>query len=230
MVHARSDASETFATSRAPYIEYLAGIKGSWNGAATFEEEIRTLAREVKRHDTGTSSGSLVTIAEILDIRSGPDGKMCISNGRATLKARLESTMPEVAAAGNFLHQLNDCEPDVHTRIVVLNSERTNIGQAAADDLLFCHILGVELDLPLMDVQIISQVGDLSDETWPLARWPYCRPLKPGFVSLGPFATISQRRSVAAYIGRRSLSRSAPHVGTSVASHPYRDAAKANVR
>lgn len=215
MVHTHNDPSETFASSRAPYIDYLAAIKGSWNEAGVFEAELRKLVEGVNNFEKPIHpdyrGGPCTNVAEILDVITGPNGKLCIPTDRPTLTA--SRILPDKVAVKNFVDRLHTCGSNVNTRIIILNSARQLPDKEAADKLFFCHLLGAELDLPLTDVRIISQVGNLSDPTLPLARWPYCRPMKPGFISLGPSKGSNQKRTLAAYVGRKQFGSFSPHVG-----------------
>jgi hypothetical protein len=216
----RVPVSQLFATSKAPYIKYLEKIKDRWVDAAVLEKSLKSLTPVVERYNKPVSPNRkskedrAVTVAELLDIQSDANGN------HNTLKAPIHSlaaysnhTMPEPAAIDNFLHRLQRCEPNVHTRIVVLHSGRFLSGDRAVDSLFFCHVLGIELDLCPTDVCDLAQLDNHRDGWAPTDMQPRQRlPMKPGFVSLA-FSKETRKRSVAAYIGRRQMGQSAPHVG-----------------
>jgi hypothetical protein len=155
-----------------------------------------------------------MTVAELLDIQSDANGNHnTLKAPIPSLEAYSNTTMPEPAAVDNFLHKLQRCGPNVHTRIVVLHSGRFLSGDRAVDSLFFCHVLGIELDLCPTDVCDLAQLDNHRDGWAPTDMQPRQRlPMKPGFVSLA-FSKETRKRSVAAYIGRRQMGQSAPHVG-----------------
>lgn len=223
--------SETFATLKAPYIKYLSSIKDRWKDAEAFERELQSLARSVKPSNTPSPpnrhSGHRVTLAKVFDVRNGHNSSGCALGSTPTQTLDAHDGTLDPTRVSKFLRELHTCEPNVHTRIIVLNSERTN-SDAAVDSLLFCHILGVELDLPLKDVQVLSQVNESNGLFAPFSGWPYYHSLKPGSISCGPSLSItpglqhhdmcenSQKRSVASYLGRRKIGSCSPHLGMSV--------------
>jgi len=215
--------SKIFATPDAPYIKYLEKISDRWGVAKELEQDLKKLIPIVKKHERPLiakrmigGGGSRETIAELLDIQPGGKGRgnTLKRYGHLTsLEGRHGYTIPESTATTNFLHQLQSCEQDVHTRIVVLHSGRDGPGDMAFDSLFFCHVLGVELNLPPGDVRNLAQLADHDNSRFqgvPQSRQRL--PMKPGYVSLG-FSEESQKRNVAAYIGTRDMGPHAPHVG-----------------
>jgi hypothetical protein len=212
--------SQLFATTNAPYIKYLEKIKGQWFEAESLEEELKALTPVVKKYHQPISANrtvkdtKFVNVAEILDIHNDVKGRNdFVQSPTASLGAYNGLTLPEPRAIENFTRQLRCCEPSVHTRIVVLHSGRSAPGARAADSLFFCHVLGVELDLPPTDVSNLAQLDRLRNGYVHADEQPRQRlPMKPGFVSLGYFEE-TRKRSVAGYIGRRKLGSTSPHIG-----------------
>jgi hypothetical protein len=201
-----------FATDHAPYIKYLSAIK--CEEARTLERDLRIAASLIRRSKAAGRKEYRCTIAESLDIRVSADGKHDNASNRATLYDG-GLTVPEPTAVASFLAGLDNCDPDVHTRVISLHSDRTTTEGNAADGLLFCHILGVILDLTPTDVRVLAQLEEPVDRIRARNRQPYQLPMKPGFVSLGE-STTGRGRGVAAYIGRRVLGKSFPHISESV--------------
>jgi hypothetical protein len=212
--------SQSFATTKAPYIRYLENIKYEWPEAESLDEALQKLTSLVKHHhqpvpaSRNAKVGEFVNVAEILDIHDDVSGRNnAIKAPTSSLGAYKNLALPEPRAIENFLGRLRSCEASVHTRIIVLHSGRGAPGDRAADSLFFCHVLGVELDLPPTDVRNLAQLDYLSNGYVQAAEQPRQRlPMKPGFVSLG-FSQETQKRSVAAYIGRRRIGSASPHIG-----------------
>ena len=212
--------SQLFATTKAPYIKYLEHIKSEWPEAESLDGALKKLTSLVKQYHVPISAsrnakvGELVNVAEILDIHDDVNGRNnAIKSPTPSLGAYRDLTLPDPRAIENFLSRLRSCEPSVHTRVIVLHSGRGAPGDRAADSLLFCHILVVELDLPPTDVRNLAQLDYLSNGYVQAAEQPRQRlPMKPGFVSLG-FSEETRKRSVAAYVGRRKMGTASPHIG-----------------
>jgi len=212
--------SQLFATPKAPYIKYLENIKGRWPEAESLDYWLKRLIPVVERYHEPVSAnrnakvGEFVNVAEILDIHEDASGKHNqFKTPTSSLGAYNGLTLPDSRAVENFLHQIRRCDPAVHTRLVVLHNGRCLPGDRAADTLFFCHVLGVELDLPPTDVRNLAQLYNHRDG-WLQANQHsrQCLPMKPGFVSLGLSQTTG-KRSTAAYIGRRNIGAAKPHVG-----------------
>jgi hypothetical protein len=212
--------SQLFATTKAPYIKYLEHIKSEWPEADSLDETLKKLTSLVKRYhepvptSRNARTGEFVNVAEILDIHDDVNGKNNVIKPLSpSLGAYKDLTLPDPRAIENFLSRLRSCESSVHTRVIVLHSGRGAPGDRAADGLFFCHVLGVELDLPPTDVRNLAQLDRLNDGYVQAAEQPRQRlPMKPGFVSLG-FSPETRKRSVAAYIGRRKIGTASPHIG-----------------
>jgi hypothetical protein len=212
--------SQLFATPRAPYIKYLEKIKSQWFEAEVLEEKLKALTPVVKQYhqplppNRTVADTGFVNVAEILDIHDDVNGrKNFVKSPTPSLGAYNGLALPEPRAIENFTHQLRNCEPSVHTRIIVLHSGRSAPGARAADSLFFCHVLGFELDLPPTDVSNLAQLDRFRSDYVYADEQPRQRlPMKPGFVSLG-FFEETRKRSVAAYIGRRTIGNSSPHIG-----------------
>jgi len=220
--------SQLFATPNAPYIKYLEKIRGQWPEADALNAALKRLTQVVERYHEATPAnknakvGEFVNVAEILDIHHDVNGKQdAIKAPSSSLGTYNGLILPEPRAIDNFLHQLRSCEPSVHTRIIVLHNGHYTPGDRAADSLFFCHVLGVELDLPPADVRNLTQLDRHQDGNIMTVEQPRQRlPMKPGFVSLG-FSEETRKRSVAAYIGRRKMGSAAPHVGELAIRSPY---------
>jgi hypothetical protein len=211
--------SQLLATSEAPYIKYLEKIKYQWDEAGVVERNLKTLATVVKRCHIPLPAGTppkrsrRSTVAEILDIQADARGHTdSFKTPISSLEACDGTVVPSSTAIDNFLHQLQCCGPNVHTRIIVLHSGRTKAENNAFDTLFFCHILGVELDLSPTDVRHLAHLDFQQDG--PMQAASQTRPLlsmKPGFVSLG--FTDSESRNRAAYLGRRTMGNASPQIG-----------------
>ena len=212
--------SQLFATTKAPYIKYLENIKDKWSEAESLDESLKKLTSLVKHYHEPVPAGrnarvgEFVNVAEILDIHDDADGRNnVIKPSPPSLGAYKDLTLPDPQAVENFLSRLQSCDSSVHTRIIVLHSGRGAPGDRAADSLFFCHVLGVELDLPPTDVRNLAQLDYLSNGYVQSSEQPRQRlPMKPGFVSLG-YLEATRKRSVAAYIGRRKIGAASPHIG-----------------
>lgn len=203
----------TFATRDAPYIKYLRAInrEESW----PLRRDLHAAAELIEQTKaTGSRSAYNCTIAKFLDIRSSADGK----TDNVSKPTALDDggfVVPAARSVTTFLSQLSQCGPDVHTRIPYLLDEHTSEDGKFVDGMLFCHILGTVLDLLPTDVQYLAQLDGPMDETRKQARYPHRYPMKPGYVSVGRAA--NGRPSVtAAYLGRRKLGDSSPHLGEPV--------------
>jgi hypothetical protein len=141
-----------------------------------------------------TTRSDRTTLAEILDIQLDASGNnKPLQSSNPSLEAFDGRVVTHPTATSNFLHQLRTCSPNTHTRIIVLHSGRTKLGDSAFDSLFFCHVLGIELNLsPTNSHQLL--------------------PMKPGFVSLG-FTEETRKRNVGAYLGRKPFGSVSPHVG-----------------
>jgi hypothetical protein len=200
-----------FSAEQAPYIEYLSAINRV--EARMLEHDLRAASALVKQKST-TASGRRAyrcTVAELRDIKADKGSR---SDDVLTCTTLVDGglTVPEPGSVSSFLSQLGDCKASVHTRIIVLHSDRTTVEGKAADGLLFCHILGTILDRPPVDVRLLAQLDVSVYHSPTQPRWPYQLPMKPGFVSLGE-SLIGRNRGVAAYLGRRRLGNHCPHVG-----------------
>jgi hypothetical protein len=154
--------------------------------------------------------GETTTIAHILDISVSNDGQ-----GNTTCGATVTSDLgrhlvrPPPREVARFLRDLQSCGSSVDTRIVVLHRQWgcTN-NDKAADTLLFCHILGMELDLRPSEVSILARIVDLENEVVSLRR----RPQRAGFVSLGSMDDLHSN-SVAAWLGTRDFNGISANLG-----------------
>jgi hypothetical protein len=212
--------SQLFATPNAPYIRYLEQIKGQWPEAESLHGELKALIPIVKAchqpvpANRNTRVGKFVNVAEVLDIHDDVKGRHNeVKSPTSSLGAYEGRTLPDSRAISNFLHRLQSCESSVHTRIIVLHNGRSEPGERDADSLFFCHVLGIELNLPPTDVSNLAQLdyhcgGHTQADQQPRQRLS----MKPGFVSLG-FSDETRKRSTAAYIGRRNFGTASPHVG-----------------
>jgi hypothetical protein len=186
-----------------------------WPAAKELGDDLKSLARCVESRSANTfrGSGYMPCIAELLDIQHDIGTKKDVVNKEIrSLSARGGHAIPEPVPVDNFIKELRNCDPAVHTRIVVLNSGRIFADDRAADDLFLCHVLGVELDLPPTDVRSLAQMEDRHQGQRPHSTNISHRSLlKPGFISL--FTSDFRERNISAYLGRRKMGNGSPHVG-----------------
>jgi hypothetical protein len=197
------NAAETYATHNATYLRYLSSIRKDWAEAEVLSRHLESAATCIpKLSDECVLEGETTTIAQVLDMSVFTDGQ-----GNTTNEATVTSTLgrhlvrPPPREVARFLRDLQSCKPHVGTRIVVLHRQWgcTN-NDKAADTLLFCHILGMELDLRPSEVNILARIVDLENEVVSLRR----RPQRAGFVSLGSMDDLHSN-SVAAWLGVRDF-------------------------
>lgn len=202
----------TLYLEKAPYIQYLTALGQSQ--ASALKKDLVDAAKRIKQEISVTSRRSPYSnvIAQVLDIEAGRDGKSDV------LRRHVGDTLddgglviPKPRKVGAFLDQLGECKSSVHTRIIVFNpGRRFSLGNSA-DSLLFCHILGVKLDLPVSVVQCLADLVR-SDDAQSQER--HRLPMMSGFVSLGESTyTNTKSRGLAAYLGRRQVNGVYPHIG-----------------
>lgn len=195
----RTDAAEAYSTLNAPYLQYLKAIERGW-------QEAEVLARHLEKAagflptitDESILEGESTPIAQIIDISVSPDGERNTRNtAKVTANLGRHLIRPVPGEVGTFFQKLRSSKPDVQTRIVVLHRQWgcTDKDQAA-DTLLFCHILGMELDLRPSDVTVLARILDLKDEVVSPRRHPQLS----GYVSFGSMDDC-QSNSVAAWLG-----------------------------
>ena len=208
------NAAETYASHDGLYLRYLNSIKKDWQEAEVLSRHLELAATCIPAiPDECVLEGERTTIAHILDISRSPDGQ-----GNTTNKATVTSILgrhlvrPPPREVARFLQDLQSCGPNVDTRIVVLHRQWgcTNEDKAA-DTLLFCHILGAELDLRPSEVSVLARIVDLENEVVSLRR----RPQRAGFVSLGSMDDLHSN-SVAAWLGIRDFNGVSANVGTAL--------------
>jgi len=210
------NAAQTYATPNAPYLQYLNSIQKDWQEAEVLLRHL-TLATTLipTVSDEYFLRGGLLPIAQIFDISVLTDDQ-----GNATNKAILTSTLrkrlarPPPDDVEQFLRHLRSCELNVSTRVVVLHRQWAptldDKGAAkAADTLLFCHILGMELDLRPSDVSVLARIVDLEHNVESIRRHPQ----RAGYVSLGSLHQ-SECNSVAASLGVRRFQGGSANLGT----------------
>jgi hypothetical protein len=206
-----NDAAESYATQNAPYLQYLRAIEHDWQEAELLARHLETAAKCLPAiSDHLTLEGYSTSIAQILDISVSSDDQGNSSN-KAALTADLGRHLvrrPHPGVVGHFLRKLRSCESDVHTRVVVLNRPWGTDEENAADTLLFCHILGMELDLRPSDVSTLARIEGLSEGVVSLRRHPQCA----AFVSLGNMDD-DHSNSMAAWLGVRDLKGVKANVG-----------------
>jgi hypothetical protein len=211
---------QQLATPEAPYIKYLESIKGEWIEAEILERTLKALAKDVKRchkpvpPGRPTTRSDRTTVAEILDIQLDANGNnKPLQSSNPSLEAFDGRVITHPTATSNFLHQLRTCSSNTHTRIIVLHSGRTKLGDSAFDSLLFCHVLGIELNLSPTNVRHLAQLDHgYEDPVQATVNSHQMLPMKPGFVSLG-FTEETRKRNVGAYLGRKPFGSVSPHVG-----------------
>jgi hypothetical protein len=196
------DAAGNYATQDAPYLQYLRAIEHDWQEAEVLARHLETAAEclPARSHELNLE-GYSTSIAQIIDISVSSDDQGNSSN-TATLTADLGRHLvrPPPGAVGRFLRKLRSCKPDVHTRVVVLYRPWGTDIDKAADTLLFCHVLGMELDLRPSDVSTLARLEGLRERAVSLRRHPQCA----AFISLGSMED-DHNSSVAAWLGVRSF-------------------------
>jgi hypothetical protein len=206
-----SHAAAIFTAEKSPYIKYISTIERA--EAKALERDLRAAAALVKQRNTADSRYPCA-VAECRDIEYHTGGK---NNNALTCTSLMDEglAMPKPETVARFLNHLSDCRSNIHTRVIVLLGDRTFADGQAADGLLFCHILGIILDLSPVDVRFLAQLNTPTHYDAKKLQRPYELPMKPGFVSLGE-STYGRIRGAAAYLGRRRLGNHSPHVGKSI--------------
>jgi hypothetical protein len=208
------DAAKTYATHSAPYLQYLNSIQKDWQEAEVLSRHLTLAATLIPViSDECVLQGETTTIAQIFDISVSTDDQ-----GNATNKRKTTSTLgrhlvrPPPGKVSEFLQHLRVCEPNVGTRILVLHRQwGCTVNDKAADTLLFCHILGMELDLRPSDVSILARIFDLDNKVRPHPRHPQ----RAGYVSLGSL-NDNHCNSVAASLGVRDFQGNSANLGTAL--------------
>lgn len=206
------DAAKSYATHCAPYLKYLNSIQQDWQEAEVLSRHLTLAATLIPTvSDECVLQGEGTTIAQILDISVSTDDQ-----GNATYKAIPTSTLcrhlvrPPPGEVEQFLQHLRSCGPDIDTRIVILHRQwGCTENDKAADTLLFCHILGMELDLRPSDVSILARIVGLENGIQPHPRHPQ----RAGYVSLGSLDD-NHSNSVAASLGVRDFQGGSANLGT----------------
>ena len=206
------DAARLYATQDAPYLRYLNFIKKDWQEAEVLSEHLESAAKRIPTiSDECILEGEVTIIAQIIDIAVSPDDQESTSN-KAVVTSNLGRHLvrPPPGEVERFLLDLRSCESNVNTRIVVLHRQwGCTDNDRAADTLLFCHILGMELDLRPSDVSILARIVDLENEVASHRQ----RPQRVGFVSLGSMDDLHSN-SVATSLGVRKFRGSSANLGT----------------
>lgn len=150
---------DRFATIDAPYIKYLEAIRG-WPEA----DEVRLFLREATREVTAQREARPVNtadwkLASIHDIRSNIKGAAATVH-EVTLLQGSSLCFPHdgvinVDGVNHFLQRIRECQSDTHMRIIVLHGPPNYLKSEAT--LLFCHILGMELDLQPAHVCMLAK-------------------------------------------------------------------------
>lgn len=214
------DAAKTYATHSAPYLQYLDSIRENWQEAEVLARHL-TLATTLMPivSDDYFLHGGLLPIAQIFDISISTDDKDNVTKKAiltSTLRKRLARPPPDDVE--QFLRHLRSCQSNVNTRVVVLHRQWSyslddNGAAKAADTLLFCHILGMELDLRPSDVSVLARIVDFENKVESFRRHPQ----RAGYVSLGSLHQFDCN-SVAASLGVRHFQGGSANLGT--ASEP----------
>lgn len=211
MTNNAASAAAIFTADRAPYIKYLSTIER--HEARTLENDLRAEAALVKQLNAAPSERTphTNTIAELRDIEFHTGGK---GNNVLTCTSLMDEGLevPKPDTVARFLNRLDDCSSSIHTRIIILHGDRMSPNGQGTDGLLFCHILGIILDLTPVDVRFLAQLNTPTNHDAKRHPRPSELLMKPGFVSLGE-STNGRSRGAAAYLGRRSLGGHSPHVG-----------------
>jgi hypothetical protein len=208
------DAAKTYATHCAPYLQYLNSIQQDWKEAEVLSKHLNLAATRIPTvSDECVLQGERTIIAQILDISVATDDQ-----GNATYKVIPTSTLgrhlvrPPSGEVEQFLQQIRSCEPKIGTRILVLHRQWGCTDQdKAADTLLFCHILGMELDLRPSDVSILAHIVGLDNGHQPHPR----HPLRAGYVSLGSLDE-NHCNSAAASLGIRDFQGGSANLGAAL--------------
>jgi hypothetical protein len=223
---ATPSAGESFATPNAPYLQYLKRPGTDWTEALELEKILTEAASEVTKFAisrfppslsspvTGSNPTSLPSpstlrnreqiAAEILDLRTETGGKGVTMTTAACLQQNQVcgklGANERAVFADKFFHDLQECSPDVHTRIVILQEGMNDV---ALEILLFGHILGIGLDLRPLHVSNLAQI-----------QLEHGIPVMRDFVALGDEDVFGgHSMDVAAYVGRRQMGSGSPHVG-----------------
>lgn len=210
------DASKLYATDSAPYLQYLNSVREDWQEAEVLSKHLTLAATLIPtRPDEYFLQGGHLAVAQILDISVSTDERGNATygmNNTFTLRKRLDR--PPTDKVEELLQHLRSCEPNVDTRVVVLHREWSfppddNGASKAADTLLFCHILGMELGLRPSDVSVLARIVDFEDKVESFRR----RPQRAGYVSFGSLHKFHYN-SVAASLGVRKFQGGSANLGT----------------
>lgn len=211
-----STAGESFATKDAPYLKYLEGIAHGWQEA----ENLRLhLSRAIQHIDLWWSATDRrVMSAAILDVCVDSTGNPATVNTTASLQTsdvrNSQDGTVNVASAGRFFKQLHACRPDTHLRIVYARNRRRRFLDHV-NTLLFCHILGIELDLRPAQVCVLIQglCFTLRAANFQLSR----KRIHALGVALDSYLQLRDPdgycTSAAANLGRRKVGDNRPYVG-----------------
>lgn len=201
-------AGHVFATHQAPYLQYLGALKSKWHEVRVLERHLRGLADKVKTTPmSGETRPQLMhSAAEIWDIQNDTGSISKPLTVAAILRPRSGNAVPK--HVDNFLGRLLESEPDVNTRIIVFYSEYVREDCEAVASLLFCHILGVELNLRPADVSNLARMSGFEENIPALRRTP----LRAGVVSFGRIEK-GQSSIIAADLGPRKLGKGEPNIG-----------------
>lgn len=149
-----------------PYIRYLEAVSDGWEEAAELKSFLSVETQQTDCLTWGDWDGELqdITAAAILDVLPDSTKNSGTLNAVASLSLlnlcgwQWQSTTTNASAANLFFEQLHSCQADTHTRIVFLQNSACFIGrQTAIINLLFRHILGIELDLQPAFVCTLAQ-------------------------------------------------------------------------
>jgi hypothetical protein len=160
--HSGAHAGDLFATSNAPYIKYLEAVDG-WQEAEGFKDYLLEASHQVAhRSHHAESHGDDWTTAALLDVRFDSTGTTSTIDAVASLRESDVRSLSDgtigATLVTQFLENMHDCRPDTHMRIIVLQDHgRFRDRDAAIDSLLFCHVLGIELDLEPALVAMFAQ-------------------------------------------------------------------------
>jgi hypothetical protein len=211
-----NSAAQLYATAKAPYLQYLQAIENEWQEAKVLARHLETATQCIPTiTDECILEGESTPIAHLFDISSSSDAEGNTRN-TATVTGKLGRHLvrPVPSTVEHFCQQLRSCKPDVHTRIVILHRQWGCPDQdRAGDTLLFCHILGMELDLRPSDVSILARIDDFKEEVGSPRRHPQL----PGFVSLGSMEDC-QSNSIATLLGVRAFHSGSANLGTGLSA------------
>jgi hypothetical protein len=223
-----TNAGASFAKMVAPYIKSLEAVD-DWPEANEVKLFLHEVARDVADHqDPRLPNQTARTLASILDIC--PDVTRASSTTHASSSLKDSSLCKphdgaiDSDAVNQFLKDLHECRPDTHTRIIVLHGPDDHLKSRAL--LLFCHILGIELDLEPAYVCMLAQ-GFLNDYTgtqWsqPLRTFPKLSRMRRhqlrGRLASHIHFEMSKGQciSAAAALGRFRIGSNTPHLGKSI--------------